>query len=245
MSGKNRTIAAFTDLAPRYETVVDSELNLIWGWSYAGFVEKFLDNIPINEDDKILDVATGTGVIPRKLIKERKTRNRIHGLDITLPMLSRAAQRFKGEGSPEQVAWVCASAMDMPYSNASMTLVICCLATHHMDVKKLLSETRRILAKGGRLSFADAGGSLYWKLPGVKLLLRLAGFVYFLFAENVDRAWAEAGAVSNVRSAEEWHTLLATLGFNDIRITKLKSRYFWVPKPLMISAIKPSKEESK
>ena len=85
---------------------------------------------------------------------------------------------------------------------------------------------------------ADVGGSDLWKSPVVKFFLRIAAFVYFLFKENLSRAWAEAEAVSNVRSKEEWFALLVEAGFQDIRITKLKSKHRWIPEPLVIQAIK-------
>ncbi len=107
-----------------------------------------------------------------------------------------------------------------------------------MDVRLLLSESWRILDQGGMLSIADVGGSNLWKSPVVKFFLRIAAFIYFLYTENIHRAWAEAEAVSNVRSKEEWFDLLVKTGFRDIKITKLKSKYIWVPEPLVIQAIK-------
>jgi ubiquinone/menaquinone biosynthesis C-methylase UbiE len=126
--------------------------------------------------------------------------------------------------------------MDMPYENAGFTQVICGLATHHMDVKKMILESSRVLRSGGKLTIADAGGSRLWKLPGVKFLLRIAAFIYFFLIENKSRAWAETSAVSNVLSREEWNGILTNSGFRNIVILKLKSRYFWVPAPLLIKA---------
>jgi hypothetical protein len=95
-----------------------------------------------------------------------------------------------------------------------------------------------VLRSRGILSIIDVGGSFSWKFPGVKLLLRLVTFIYFVLVENKSRAWAEARAVSNIYSREEWEALLASLGFQSITISKLKSAYFWVPSPLLIKAEK-------
>ena len=121
----------------------------------------------------------------------------------------------------------------------SFDLATCALAAHHMDVRLLLSEMYRILADGGRLAIADVGGSNLWKSSVVKFFLRIFAFVYFLFQENIHRAWAEANAISNVRSREEWSDLLVQIGYAEISITKLKSKHFWIPEPLVIQAIKP------
>ena len=245
MNDKENIIETFTELAPRYEEVVNAELNRFWGWSYAGFVDQLIQKTPIPEKGRMLDLATGTGVIPIKIIAEGSGESRIHGLDITMSMLARARKKVVAGKIQDQVDLVCASAMDIPYASESFDLVTCALATHHMDIKLLLSETWRTLRKEGMLSIADVGGANLWKSPIVKLFLRVAAFAYFLFTENINRAWAEAEAVSNVRSKEEWFDLLIEAGFQDIKITKLKSKHRWIPEPLVIQAIKYNSGGSK
>jgi ubiquinone/menaquinone biosynthesis C-methylase UbiE len=224
-----------------------------------GFVNQLIQATVIPEKGRMLDLATGTGVIPIKVATESSSgpapgssqgasshkTSGIHGLDITMSMLARAKKKLVAGAIEGRVDLVCASAMDIPYASRSFQLVTCALATHHMDVKLLLSETWRVLRVEGVLSIADVGGSNLWKLPIVKFLLRIAAFVYFLLTENIHRAWAEAEAVSNVRSKEEWFDLLIEAGFQDIKITKLKSKHRWVPEPLVIQAVKPNSGGSK
>jgi ubiquinone/menaquinone biosynthesis C-methylase UbiE len=254
MTDTENIIETFTELAPRYEEVVNAELNRFWGWSYTGFVNQLIQATAIPEKGRMLDLATGTGVIPIKVATEGSSEpalenargasadgtSRIHGLDITMSMLARAKKKLVAGNFQDRVKLVCASAMDIPYASGTFHLVTCALATHHMDVKLLLSETWRVLREEGVLSIADVGGSNLWKSPVVKFLLRIAAFVYFLLTENIHRAWAEAEAVSNVRSKEEWFDLLIEAGFRDIKITKLKSKHRWVPEPLVIQAVKPN-----
>ena len=170
---KEILIEAFTEMAPDYERKVNSELSLLWGWSYQSFLNELIQKTSILKSDVILDVATGTGVIAHHLAKESLSQNIIHALDITLPMLKRARNRFENSRIQEKSAMVCASAMDMPYQGNFFTLVICGLATHHMDVQKFVSESNRILMSDGRLSIIDVGGSLIWKIPGIKLIIRI------------------------------------------------------------------------
>jgi ubiquinone/menaquinone biosynthesis C-methylase UbiE len=124
MEDKSDIIEAFSEMAPRYEQVVDSELNRFWGWSYQGFVNLILASSPINQQDIVLDVATGTGVIPFNLQKAGHPHNQIHGLDITMSMLKRARVRLTGLYGQVIQNLVCASAMDMPYSKAAFSQVI-------------------------------------------------------------------------------------------------------------------------
>lgn len=238
MEDKANIIEAFSEMAPRYEQVVDSELNRFWGWSYTGFINLLIASTSIHPKDIILDVATGTGVIPALLEKAGHPHERIHGLDITMSMLKHAKRRLEEQDDHKKQNLACASAMNMPYADSSFTQVICGLATHHMDVRELILESHRVLRSGGKLTIADAGGSSYWKIPGVKFLLRIAAFIYFFLVENKSRAWAETKAVSNVLSKDDWNLVLINSGFREIMIQKLKSRFFWVPAPLLIKAEK-------
>lgn len=238
MEEQDVVIEAFTELAPRYEKVVDSELTRFWGWSYAGFVDRLIESTPIVDGDTILDLATGTAVIPRRLVEKVKKDFRVVGLDITERMLKRGKEKIDQEKANINIHLACGDAMVMPFSNESFSVVMCGLATHHMNVPLMLSEMRRVLKSGGRVSIADAAGSPLWHLSVIKIIIRVAAFLYFLAVENISRAWAEAAAVSNVRTAEDWNAILSQFGFVDIRITELPSKRFWIPAPLVLEAIK-------
>jgi ubiquinone/menaquinone biosynthesis C-methylase UbiE len=126
----------------------------------------------------------------------------------------------------------------MPFLEESFDVIICGLATHHMDASQMLSEMRRVLKTGGHLTIADVAASPYWKLPGIKSALRLATFFYFLSTESIARAWAESDAVAHVYTADEWRILLEKSGFTSAEAIKLSSHRFWSPAPLILRAIK-------
>ncbi len=244
MRKKNAIIEAFTELSPRYEQVVDGELRRFWGWSYEGFIENLISLSHIEEDDVVLDVATGTAVIPRKLLEKRKTKGKIFGLDITLAMLDKAAQKIKANGSTTIIELTCGSAMTMPYRDSSFDIILCGLATHHLDVPVVLGEMKRVLKVDGRLTIADVGGSAAWRLPVISHLIRLATFLYFLPKEGFARALSESKALANVYTVNEWKEKLAEQGFKDIAALKLPSNHFWSPSPLVIGARTVQKESS-
>ena len=115
MSQKSRNvIQAFTSMAPEYELVINSELQHFWGWSYEGFVETLFANIPVMQGDIVLDVATGTGIIPTRLARDGLAASPVIGLDITLAMLQRARQRLNSADLENGVSLTCATAMQMP-----------------------------------------------------------------------------------------------------------------------------------
>ena len=238
MGDKRVIIEAFTDLSPRYEQVVDGELKRFWGWSYDGFIENLINMSDIQDEDVVLDVATGTAVIPRKLIKKGKKNGQIIGLDITLAMLNKASQKIETTGPSTIIKLTCGSAMSMPYKEELFDAIICGLATHHLDVPVVLGEMKRVLKVGGKLTIADVGGSTSWRLPLISQLIRLATFFYFLPKEGYARARSEASALANVYTANEWKEKLEEQGFNKIVTLNLPTSHFWSPSPLVIRAEK-------
>ena len=238
MKERHRIVAAFSEMAQRYETQMNNELNRFWGWSYDEFVDRLLKNVHIRSNDAILDVATGTSVIPVRLIKTTPNLKQIVGLDITFEMLLKGRQKILSLLNEGIIEMVCGNALAMPLASSSFNIVFCGLATHHMDVKALLTEIHRLLKPHGKLAIADVGGAQSWKNPIVRFLVRMLAFAYFFFTENKTRAWVEASALTNIRTIQEWQAVLLELGFDDIAVNEIKSKKFWVPNPLIINAKK-------
>jgi ubiquinone/menaquinone biosynthesis C-methylase UbiE len=238
MADKQMIVEAFTELAPRYEDVVDAELKRFWGWSYDGFIDNLIDLTVFNPDDVVLDVATGTGVIPLKLVARGTKTAQIVGLDITPAMLRKAALKKKTTAPAAHIDLTCASAMGMPYRAGVFNVIVCGLATHHLDVPLVLSEMHRVLKPGGRLTIADVGGSAAWRQPPVKHLIKAATFLYFLPKHGYARARSEASALNHVYTGKEWKEELEVIGFNKITIIELPANHAWSPTPLVIRAVK-------
>lgn len=236
MTNKNTIIETFSKMAPNYEETVNQELQKFWGWNYTSFVNTILELTPINQDDLILDIATGTASIPIKIAEGYKINKQILGLDITYPMLQQAKQKIKK--SSGLIKLICGSALSIPLCSESLDLITCGLASHHLDMRQMLSEMKRVLKIGGTLTTADVCVPAFMRNPAIGLLLRGATFLYFFLTEDFNRASAEAGAISNVRTADEWLDLSKEVGFEDIIITKLNSKYSWLPGPLIMRAKK-------
>lgn len=245
MNEKRVIVDAFTALAPRYEKVVDKELKRFWGWGYDDFVDNMIQMTPISEGATILDVATGTAVIPLKLIRRGQMGGQIVGLDITLAMLLKAKRKIEAQkdlpanqATENQarsfIRLSCASAMAMPYRNNHFDVILCALATHHLDVPVVLAEMARVLKPGGSITIADAMGSVAWRQPIISALIRTGTFLYFLPQEGFSRAKAESSALSNVYNGEEWEQNLSRAGFGEIKITHLSTNHSWLPAPLVI-----------
>lgn len=238
MKEKQAIQEAFTEMSTHYEEVVDGELTLFWGWSYQNFLAELIKHTRILEGQKILDIATGTSVIPRKLMEQSIPGISITGLDITEPMLWQAQKKITSAGYKPDIKLLCGDAMRLPIRSGSYDVIVSGLASHHMDIPLMLSEMKRVLKPGGLLSIIDVGTSPIWDTKVFQFFARIVAFLFFLIRENSTRAWAEAGAVANLRTPEGWQNELTQAGFKNVHIIKLKSKYRWAPEPLSIQSSK-------
>lgn len=230
-------MAAFTELAPDYESTVDRELRMFWGVSYRDFLARFLVVAAVVAGERVLDVATGTAFLPSQIAETIGSEGRVYGLDITPAMLVHAATRLEAEGWTERAPLVCGSALAMPLADASFDVALCALGTHHMDVPLLLAELHRVVRPSGRIVLADVCANDFWRSLAGTALLRVLMVGYGLSLRSV-RAQAEIEAFNNVRTPGEWRILLAERGFADIDIQTIRSRYPWYPSGIIASAVR-------
>jgi len=235
MKEKDPVHEAFTELAPRYEQAVGQELQTFWGWSYQDFIDQLIKRINLEDDHRLLDIATGTAVIPRKLAARSNSSGKLFGLDITEAMLRRGQEKTAELLNPTVIHLTCGDAMALPFPADSFDIVVTGLASHHMHIPRMMGEIKRILKPGGSLAMIDVGSTAFWRLPIIRSISRLFAFGYFLFTENISRAWAEAQAVTNVLAPQEWQQLLNNLEFGEIDIQPLPSKYAWLPEPLSLT----------
>ena len=233
---ENRIITeAFTELAPEYHRTMDQELRQFWGIGYHDFVGLMVEAASIKPTERVLDIATGTAVIPREIQKRLPLLQPIVGLDITPAMLHQARQELNSKAKPLAIHLVCASAMTMPFKAGAFDVLVCGLGTHHMDVPRLLLEAKRVLAATGRLVITDVGASPFWRSFFGKLVLKFLLLRYGLLQGSA-RAKAELEAFHNVRTAQEWHKLLADSGFQRIEIDQVPPSRPWYPCGLTLKA---------
>ncbi len=100
-------------------------------------------------NDRILDLACGTGIFTRPLA--RHGGGFVVGLDMSLPMLTRAQHLMQSERI-RNIQFIRATVFSMPFINGAFPLVNCCGALHLFDRPiAALREIRRILESGGHL----------------------------------------------------------------------------------------------
>ena len=102
--------------------------------------------------ESVLDVATGCGFCAFALAPEVE---KVIGIDLTLPMLKQASH-LAGERGLTNIEFREADAEALPFPDAHFDIVTCRISAHHFSSPAaFLSESWRVLVRGGLLLLAD------------------------------------------------------------------------------------------
>ena len=115
----------------------------------------------------LLDVATGTGRVPRALVRNRlvATGGQIVGLDLSWGMLRQAKANLRDCGDRVSLVWQDASCL--PFDDGTFDAVTCLEALEFLpSPREALAEMVRVLAPGGLLMVTNRVGNAARLLPG-------------------------------------------------------------------------------
>jgi demethylmenaquinone methyltransferase/2-methoxy-6-polyprenyl-1,4-benzoquinol methylase len=195
---------------------------------YGRWRRAAVDALDIGPGAQVLDVATGTGLVARDLV--RRTGARVVGLDLTFAMLRHARRR----GLPV----VTATAERLPFGDASFdALTFTYLLRYVDDPAATVVELARVLRRGGRMASVEFGMPTsrpvhaLWKLqafyvlplacarlsPGWRAVGSFLGpsvesFARAWPAERLEEAWRAAG-MEGVRTRRmTWGAGVVTVG---------------------------------
>ena len=115
MSEQDHIIETFSEMASRYEKLMNNELNRLWGVSYLDFIQELVNEIDFVGQQNILDIATGTAFIPQYLTAQKIPYHHVVGLDITFKMLSNAKDQIENNCNDS----------NLPSDNHASTLMNC------------------------------------------------------------------------------------------------------------------------
>ena len=120
---------------------------------------------------RVLEVATGSGEMFRRLVKANPD-GQTYGLDLSPNMAARTQHRARRDFPSAHSHCGAVDVRHMPFRNASFEAVVCCYLLELLsqdDIRLTLREIRRVLCHGGTFSLVVIGqnAKVFNKLYGV------------------------------------------------------------------------------
>jgi ubiquinone/menaquinone biosynthesis C-methylase UbiE len=113
----------------------------------------------------VLDVATGTGRLPRALLRQPPFEGRVIGLDLSRRMLAEAVERTAQFA--DRLTYIWQDARNLPFNDDTFDAVTCLEALEFTpDPRQVLEELVRVLRPGGVLLTTNRIGRDAKLLPG-------------------------------------------------------------------------------
>ena len=136
------------------ESVPDAYERYVAAALFEPWAELLLDTVAVGEGAKVLDVASGTGVVARAVARRVGAGGRVVASDFSPAMLARSEAVELPLGSAP-VEFVEASADALPFTDAAFDLVLCQQGLQFFPAQQLaVDEMRRVLRPGGAVGIA-------------------------------------------------------------------------------------------
>jgi ubiquinone/menaquinone biosynthesis C-methylase UbiE len=182
---------------------------------FRPWAERLLERARPRPGERVLDVATGTGIVARTLAARAGPDAKVTGLDLSPAMLEVARAAAEKEGAT--IEWREGRAEELPFPDDSFDLVTCQFALMFFtDRQKALSEMRRVLDRDGRAVF-----SVFQPIDRHPF--------YETLNRAIERRLGTPGVLDifALGDADELRALLSNAGFRDVEIEQasLTSRF--------------------
>ncbi len=176
---------------------------------FVPWAAKLIEFSKLEPDDRVLDVACGTGIVARLAARRNGAAATIIGLDLNPGML--AVANSASSDTDHKIEWREGSATDLPYEDETFEVVFCQFSLSYFPDRMLaLREMLRVLTPGGRLLLNLPRPIQYW--PSTAILADALG--RHMGSESV----AMMNAPFALSNAEDLRSLIAGAGFQDVGI---------------------------
>lgn len=140
--------------------------DLLTPFLFDGFSQDLVDRIDFSNIHKVLELASGTGSVTRRLLTKMPAETHLLATDLEASMLEVAKQQLEAAN----LSWDVVDMTSIPYGDEQFDLIICQFGLMLVPEKlKALSEMHRVLKKGGRLIFSvwgDIQDNPVWSISG-------------------------------------------------------------------------------
>ena len=138
----------FENVAFRYDLMND----LMSGGLHRLWKDTLIDWLAPRKNKHLIDVAGGTGDISFRFLKRTKDAGKVTIVDRNEHMLNEGKARLKEPHKKNNIEWICADAMELPFSQETFDYFTISFGIRNvLDIGRCLSEAYRVLKPGGRL----------------------------------------------------------------------------------------------
>lgn len=117
---------------------------------------QYIDRLNLSDSAQILEVGCGTGAMMRALARKQKLIHSIVGVDQCTGFIHAARKFAAADGLGDTLIFATGDAHALDFSDASFDVVILhTVVSHTSEPLQVLSESIRVLGKGGRLVIFD------------------------------------------------------------------------------------------
>lgn len=184
--------------------------------------ERLLSLAELGEGMRVLDVATGPGLVARQVARLVGASGSVVGVDIAEEALEQARQKAAAE-KLTQVKFEVADAEALQFSDQSFDRVLCSQGLMHFgQAHKAVSEFKRVLKPGGKLVASVLGEES--KFPFISVALSN-------LARNLPPPKVERPSMFRYGNPESLARLVEEAGFSEIQI-----------EPVTVKTLVPSAE---
>ena len=171
----------FGEIAPRYD-LLNRLLSLgIDRW----WRRRTVKLVPPQGDAPILDVCTGTGDLALSYWRASRGRAPVIGTDFCAPMLVRARQKAQRAGAADQVRFVEADTLHLPFEDNTFQIVCVAFGLRNVqDTDRGLAEMARVCRPGGSVAVLE------FSMPTLQPLRALYGWYFRYVLPRIGQALA-------------------------------------------------------
>jgi ubiquinone/menaquinone biosynthesis C-methylase UbiE len=168
-----------------------------------------VDRVGVGPGARVLDLATGTGVVARTVASRVQSAGRVAALDLNAGMLRVA--RSLAPASGRSIEWYEGSALALPFDDGEFQLVLCQLGLQFFpDRPRVVQEILRVLALRGRV-----GASVYTAIERNPATHALSDALDRHLGPDASRAKRAEHSLADVRILR---ALFADAGFAEVRV---------------------------
>lgn len=170
--------------------------------------DALIEELRLEEDDVVLELAAGTGGLGRAIAGEVRE---VRSIDLAPGMVA-AARRRAADAGLANVRCEVADARDLPFDDATVDAVVCQMGLMLMpEPAAAVAEAHRVLRDDGRIAVAT------WGPPEHNLWVLLLGLALLQHGHPVPGDPMGPGGVCSLSTAEAVAQRLADAGFSDVR----------------------------